>query len=169
MGLVYLAEHATLKRKVALKLLRPELIGDPLWLQRFFSEARAVNAIGHENIVEITDFVDSGEHRFFVMELLRGQGLAELIKAGRMPLPRAVHIAGQMAAALEATHACGIIHRDQTVPVRAERSRQRYLRRTDSMTTAVLGTSFMPSFMPVGTTSIFFTTSRPLMTLPNTV
>ncbi|MDP2343337.1 MAG: serine/threonine-protein kinase [Deltaproteobacteria bacterium] len=113
MGLVYLAEHQRLRRKVALKLLRPELATDPISIRRFFAEARSVNEIAHENIVEITDFVDQGEHRYFVMELLRGHCLADVLKGGtRIDLIRAVHIAEQTAAALAAAHEAGIVHRD---------------------------------------------------------
>ncbi len=112
MGLVFLAEHTLLKRKVALKLLRPDLAYDPVAIQRFFAEARAVNQIAHENIVEVTDFVEEGDHRYFVMELLQGHVLAEALRDGRLPLPRAVHIARQIAAALGATHDAGVIHRD---------------------------------------------------------
>src|SRR5262245_31793677 len=56
MGQVYLAEHTRLGRKVALKLLRSEYASNPRAVKRFFTEARAVNQISHENIVEITDF-----------------------------------------------------------------------------------------------------------------
>ena len=113
MGLVYLAEHQRLRRKVALKLLRPELTKDPISIRRFFAEARAVNEIAHENIVEITDFVDEGEHRYFVMELLRGHCLHDILKGkARLELPRAVHIGVQVAAALTAAHEAGVVHRD---------------------------------------------------------
>src|SRR5689334_7075598 len=58
MGVVYLAEHVRLGRKVALKTLRSELTHNPVTVKRFFAEARAVNRISHDNIVEITDFIE---------------------------------------------------------------------------------------------------------------
>src|SRR5688572_12529761 len=61
MGFVYLAEHVRLGRRVALKMLRQELAATPQVVKRFFAEARAVNRILHENIVEITDFVENQE------------------------------------------------------------------------------------------------------------
>src|SRR5213595_3219946 len=76
MGMVFAAEHATIRRPVALKALRAELSARPDLVQRFVNEAIAVNRIGHEHIVEVTDFgtAPDGES-FFVMELLNGQSL----------------------------------------------------------------------------------------------
>jgi serine/threonine-protein kinase len=114
MGFVYLAEHVTLSRRVALKIIRPDLAHDAEAVSRFFTEARAVNQIGHEHIVEITDYgqIDDGS-TFFVMELLTGQSLAARMEAEKpFPLARALHIAIQLGDALVAAHALGIIHRD---------------------------------------------------------
>src|SRR5580692_6385947 len=71
MGQVFLAEHKKLGRKVALKLLLPEFAGNPEVVSRFFHEAKAVNQINHEHIVEIVDFVEEpGGYNYFIMELL---------------------------------------------------------------------------------------------------
>lgn len=115
MGRVYLAEHVLLSRKVALKLLRPEYAVKRDAVQRFFKEAQAVNKIGHENIVDITDCVEleTGE-TFIIMELLQGSDLGDIMRqeARPMPLPRAMNIALQICEALDAAHREGVIHRD---------------------------------------------------------
>jgi tRNA A-37 threonylcarbamoyl transferase component Bud32 len=114
MGAVFMAEHTLIGKKVALKILHRELAQDREVVARFFNEARAVNQIGHEHIVDITDFGQSaaGDH-FFVMELLSGRALSEVLaREKRLPPARALKIAAQMADALAAAHAAGIIHRD---------------------------------------------------------
>ena len=113
-GRVYVAEHTKLGRRVALKLLRPELGLSTKAVQRFFAEARVVNEIDHENIVEITDFVDEpGQPTFLIMELLEGETLAERIEVqGALPIDLAIDIARQLLAALSAAHAKSVIHRD---------------------------------------------------------
>ncbi|MEO7668061.1 MAG: protein kinase, partial [Polyangia bacterium] len=77
MGAVYLAEHPEIGRRVAIKVLRPELIKDPQLLLRFLNEARAANAIRHPNIIEILDSgtTDDGTP-YLVMELLEGEVLS---------------------------------------------------------------------------------------------
>jgi eukaryotic-like serine/threonine-protein kinase len=114
MGAVYLAEHPLIGKKVALKVIHRELAGNREVVQRFFQEARAVNTIGHENIVEIHDFGQTGEgDHFYIMEFLDGPTLAKVIsRAGRLEVVRALHIAAQLANGLAAAHACGVIHRD---------------------------------------------------------
>ena len=115
MGRVYQAEHIKLGRKVALKLLRPEYAVKRDAVARFFQEARAVNQIGDENIVDITDFVelDTGE-TYIIMELLLGEDLADIQRKSDQPMPlhRAMQISLQVCDALEAAHKAGIIHRD---------------------------------------------------------
>jgi serine/threonine protein kinase len=114
MGAVYLAEHPLIGKKVALKVIHRELAGNREVVQRFFQEARAVNTIGHENIVEIHDFgqTPEGDH-FYIMEYLDGLTLASVIsRARRLDVVRALHIAAQIASGLAAAHACGVIHRD---------------------------------------------------------
>jgi serine/threonine-protein kinase len=114
MGVVYLAEHMKLGRRVALKTLRADFAENPQAVRRFFGEARAVNKIRHQNIVEITDFVEeAGGDNYYIMELLRGKPLSDVIdNEGVQPLARSVGIMAQVARALQAVHDAGIIHRD---------------------------------------------------------
>jgi serine/threonine protein kinase len=114
MGRVFLAEHVRLGRKVAVKMLLSEYGGNTEAVRRFFAEARAVCQISHENIIEISDFVENDLGRsYYVMELLRGVTLAELIKREKvLPLTRTLEIATQVSSALAAVHGAGIIHRD---------------------------------------------------------
>ena len=119
MGSVYLAEHPSIGMKVALKVLHPEFSTNQEVAQRFFHEAKAVNDIGHPNIVDIVDFgVLQGANAreqlvYFIMEYLAGLTLSQLI-AAEAPLPpeRALGIGLQVADALSASHRCGIVHRD---------------------------------------------------------
>jgi serine/threonine-protein kinase len=112
MGRVYVAEHVKLGRRVAIKKLRRELVSNPSVVARFFAEARAVNRISHENIVEITDLIEEpGGDNYIVMELLKGEDLgARLRRLQRLPLARAFEIAAQTAGALAAVHAAGMTH-----------------------------------------------------------
>ncbi len=114
MGRVYLAEHIKLGRRVALKMLRSEFANNPNAVRRFFDEARAVNQIRHDHIIEVTDFVvgEGGGESYFIMELLVGTDLAQLQLTGPLSLPRVLHIARQVCSALAAAHDAGIVHRD---------------------------------------------------------
>jgi eukaryotic-like serine/threonine-protein kinase len=116
MGRVYQARHLKLDRMVAIKLLRPELSKDPSQLQRFFQEARAVNKVNHEHIVEVADFVEEtpaeGGRVYCVMELLVGRSLRDLARQDPVPLSRAINICRQVCDALEAAHQVGVVHRD---------------------------------------------------------
>jgi eukaryotic-like serine/threonine-protein kinase len=115
MGQVFEAEHTLLGRRVALKLLRPEYAVKRDAVRRFFQEARAVNTIGHKNIVDVTDFVElqSGE-TFIIMEFLQGKDLGDLQRETTDPIPlhQAMRISLQICDALEAAHEKGIVHRD---------------------------------------------------------
>jgi serine/threonine protein kinase len=114
MGIVYLATHARLGRRVAIKMLRSHYTTNPQAIHRFFAEARAVNKIHHPNIVQITDFIEQpGEDNYYVMELLEGKNLGHVIvQGGILPLPRTFGIMMQVASVLEAVHRAGIVHRD---------------------------------------------------------
>ncbi len=119
MGAVYLAEHPTIGKKVALKVLHSEFSTNQEVTARFFHEAKAVNDIGHPNIVDVVDFgvIQAGPGReqlvYFIMEYLAGVTLSQVIRS-EAPLPpeRALAIALQVADALSASHKCGIVHRD---------------------------------------------------------
>ncbi|HKA89748.1 MAG TPA: serine/threonine-protein kinase [Haliangiales bacterium] len=114
MGTVYLAEHPLIGKRVALKVIHRDLSMNQEAVARFFHEARAVNQIGHEHIVDITDYgqTHEGEY-FFIMELLSGRSLADLMRLeGALTPERALHIGAQVADALAASHAVGIVHRD---------------------------------------------------------
>ncbi len=112
MGQVFRAEHRTLERKVAIKLLHPHLSSDPELVRRFFTEAKIVNRINHEHIVEIHDFVVEPDGRsYFVMELLQGQSLAA-VPAPQLSIARTLAIAAQICSALKAAHDQGVVHRD---------------------------------------------------------
>jgi serine/threonine-protein kinase len=113
MGAVYLAEHPLIGKRVALKVIHRELAGNREVVSRFFQEARAVNKIGNEHIVEIHDFgvTPEGDH-FYIMEYLEGRTLASVLAREELEVMRALHIGAQIASALAAAHAAGIIHRD---------------------------------------------------------
>ncbi len=113
-GAVYKVQHIRLDKTLALKVLFEHTHQNPRMIKRFEREARATCRIGHDNIVEITDFArDRRVGYYFVMEHLVGETLAErLRKLGPMPGARIIHIACQIADALAATHAKGIVHRD---------------------------------------------------------
>ena len=117
MGAVYLAEHPGIGKKVALKVLHSEFSGNAEIAERFFNEAKAVNNIGHPNIVDILDYgiiqTGNGQLMYFFMEYLSGQSLSALLRnEGPIPPERALGIAMQVADALAASHKCGIVHRD---------------------------------------------------------
>ncbi len=114
MGTVYIGVHTALAKKVAIKVIQPRLGGDRAIAQRFVQEARAASAIGHEHIVQITDFGATPEGgSFLVMEYLEGEDLAETLRReGPLPWQRVIHIGEQIALALAAAHKHGIVHRD---------------------------------------------------------
>jgi len=114
MGVVYLAEHPAIGRKVAVKVLNPRTAENVEMVTRFFNEARAANAVRHPGIVQVFDFgtLPSGA-TYTVMELLEGESLAaRLRRVERLEAAAAVEIACQTADILAAAHAKGVIHRD---------------------------------------------------------
>jgi len=114
MGEVYEAEHLRLGSRVAVKILRDQALSNTDNIQRFHREALAASAVGHENIVKVTDFdVDSGGTPYLVMEFLEGESLRErLDRESTLGLDEAVAITGQILDALQAAHDQSIVHRD---------------------------------------------------------
>jgi serine/threonine protein kinase len=114
MGVVYRVSHVALGKALALKLLRGEMAKDPEVVQRFIQEAQSATQIGHENIIDISDFGRLPDGTvYFVMEYLNGSPLNDLIKrGGSIPTGDAVTIIRQIASALGAAHQRGIVHRD---------------------------------------------------------
>ena len=113
MGKVYVAQHPTLARKSAIKVLHADQAHDPVALSRFFTEAKAADAIRHPNIVEIYDYgtLPSGAP-YIAMEYLEGETLAERLARGPIPLGEALDLLGQAASALGAAHGKDVLHRD---------------------------------------------------------
>ncbi|MBI4510067.1 MAG: serine/threonine protein kinase [Deltaproteobacteria bacterium] len=113
MGAVYSAQHPLIGKKAAIKVISPMLCTDASAVERFVQEARAVNQIGHPNIVDVFSFGELSDGRsYFVMEWLQGSSLADRLSAGSMPLGEVIDILDQMSDALEAAHEKGIVHRD---------------------------------------------------------
>jgi serine/threonine-protein kinase len=113
-GAVYHAVHAVIGKQVAVKVLNAQFSEDATMAARFVDEARAVNRIGHPNIVDIFGFGALADGRkYCVMELLTGETLgAYLERRGRLPVSEAVEILSQVASALDAAHAASVVHRD---------------------------------------------------------
>jgi serine/threonine-protein kinase len=114
MGAVFRAEQISLKRTVAVKLLRPDVTADPMLLRRFNAEAEVVAKLSHPGTVNIYDFGQDADGTLFIaMELIDGRSLrAVLQQEAPLALPRALAIATQIAASLADAHAHGIVHRD---------------------------------------------------------
>ena len=111
MGLVFSAWDSRLQRDVAIKLLREEFSAREM-RERFLQEARAASGLNHPNICTIFDIGEHGGDPYMVMELLRGETLRSRIFAGPMPAEDILKIGTEMADALAAAHARGVIHRD---------------------------------------------------------
>jgi eukaryotic-like serine/threonine-protein kinase len=113
MGAVYKAYDIELGRMVALKLVHPELTRDPASYQRFKQELLLASKISHKNILRTHDLGEAGGLKFISMACIEGQDLRQLIVSeGKLPVNRAVHIARQLCAALDAAHSEGVVHRD---------------------------------------------------------
>jgi serine/threonine protein kinase len=113
MGAVYQAEHTHMRKRLAVKVLHPEMSRLPEVVARFEREAMAAAHIDHPNVAAATDFgkLDDGSF-FLVLEFVEGRSLRESLNEGRFELGRAIHVTRQIASALGRAHALGIVHRD---------------------------------------------------------
>ena len=113
MGTVWRAEQVALKREVALKTMHPYLANAPGQAERFHREAHVLAKLHHKNSVEVYDVGAAEGTLFIAMEILAGNGLDDLLRAGGPMQPqRAIALAAQVLDALEAAHAAGVVHRD---------------------------------------------------------
>ncbi len=112
MGVVYEAEDLKLRRHVAMKFLPQELENDPSARERFQQEAFAASALNHPNICTIYEINEVNGQHFIAMELLQGQTLKHLIRGNPLDVEEVLDLGVQVADALDATHAQGIVHRD---------------------------------------------------------
>lgn len=112
MGEVYTAQDVRLERTVALKILPAEVSQDQQRMRRFEQEARAASALNHPNVAHIYEIENENGYHFIAMEYIEGETLRQRMTASSMRLHEMLDIAQQVAAALSAAHAAGIIHRD---------------------------------------------------------
>jgi serine/threonine protein kinase len=113
MGTVFLCEHRTMRRAVALKVLPPARADDTVGLERFHREARAIATLNHPNIVKAYDSDRDGPLHFLVMEHVDGSSLQQIVdRAGPLVIDRAAHYISQAAEALQHAHEAGLVHRD---------------------------------------------------------
>lgn len=113
MGAVYSAVQTSLDRRVAIKILPPDLGADPVFVEGFHREARLLGKLQHPHIVAVYDFGrnDLG-HLFIVMEFVEGTSLLDIMKKERLPVPRVLEIIVQVCDALQFAHEHGVVHRD---------------------------------------------------------
>jgi serine/threonine-protein kinase len=112
MGEVYLAQDTRLDRKVALKILPDDVAADPDRMKRFEQEARAASGLNHPNIITIYEIDQTGSTHFIAAEFIQGATLRERMRTQALPLGEVLDVAVQIARALAAAHANGIVHRD---------------------------------------------------------
>jgi serine/threonine-protein kinase len=113
MGVVYLAEHLTLRRQAALKLIAPELGESQSFRERFLREARVAAGLSHPNVVTVYDAGEVDDLLYIAMQFVPGSDLARILtREGRLGPYRALDVLRQVASALDTAHAHGLIHRD---------------------------------------------------------
>ncbi|HKI34531.1 MAG TPA: serine/threonine-protein kinase [Gemmataceae bacterium] len=113
MATVFLCEHVSMQRRVAIKVLPPAQAKDPGAVERFYREARAVATLDHPNIVRAHDIDHDGKVHFLVMEYVEGPSLVDLVrKKGPLPVARACNYVRQAAVGLHHAHLAGLVHRD---------------------------------------------------------
>ena len=113
MSIVYKADHPTLSKKVAIKLLSPSLSQDPKFIERFKNEAKLLSSFRHQNIVSIIDFGEDNKQYYIVMDFIEGYTIRQMIQqTGPMSLKIALNVMKSVASAISYTHRKGIIHRD---------------------------------------------------------
>src|SRR5437660_7308298 len=112
MGEVYLASDTKLDRKVALKILPADVAAHPDRMKRFVQEAKAASALNHPNIITIHEIDETDSGHFIATEFIDGATLRERMRSAPMKLGEVLDISVQIASALSAAHAAGIVHRD---------------------------------------------------------
>src|SRR5262249_19135847 len=112
MGDVWRARDTRLDREVAIKILGRDTPHDAVRKQRFFREARAASGPAHPDIITVHEINSAEGTDFIVMEFVRGEPLSALLSLGKLPIPQAMSYAMQIAEALAAAHAAGVVHRD---------------------------------------------------------
>lgn len=110
---MYLAEQTSLRRQVAIKIMRPDFVTDPQYVKRFRHEASAAGGLNHPNIVQVYMVGEQEGIHFISQEYVQGRNLKEFItRKGPLEVPIALHVLKQVAAALQVAHEKGIVHRD---------------------------------------------------------
>jgi serine/threonine-protein kinase len=112
MGVVYRASPSAGGHTVALKVLRRELSGDPVYERRFVHEARAASSLRHKHLVAVLDAGEDGGQRYLAVAYVGGGSLAERLEAGPLPLDELLRMVADVGAGLDALHAAGLVHRD---------------------------------------------------------
>ncbi|MEY4390829.1 MAG: hypothetical protein RLZZ400_572, partial [Actinomycetota bacterium] len=113
MGEVWQAHDEIILRDVAIKILKPEYMGDPGFLERFRTEARHAAMVDHEGIANVFDYGEDAGSAYLVMELVPGNSLAKILETEkRLPAKRVLDIVAQTARALHEAHIAGLVHRD---------------------------------------------------------
>ncbi|MEN2738608.1 protein kinase [Microbacterium sp. X-17] len=113
MGEVWEATDHVIGRTVAIKILKDEYMGDPGFLERFRAEARHAALVNHEGIASVFDYGEENGSAFLVMELVPGEALSTILeREGTLSTDKSLDVVGQTAAALQAAHAAGLVHRD---------------------------------------------------------